>query len=283
MKEKGKHMRQWFEELDGLLRGDSTRLEELKKGGIAVPAAGLCAVAVVLGLAYGACMGGFALFREGGPVWSQFLATTLKVPLLFLLTLLVTLPSLYVFNALAGSRLDLLSVLRLLVAALAVNLTVLASLGPISAFFAASTTSYSFMVLLNVVIFGVAGGFGVLFLLRTLHRLVVATTEPPAEPDAASTPTLPSAPADATPPPLVPPPTPKGKESAIDPLEGRLMGRHETLVFRCWMVVFALVGSQMGWVLRPFLGNPELEFTWFRGRGSSFFESVLHHLGQLFQ
>ena len=273
-------MRQWFKELDGLLRGDSTQLEVLKQGGIAVPAGGLCAVAVILGLAYGACMGCFALFREGGPVWSQFLATMLKVPLLFLLTLLVTFPSLYVFNALAGSRLDLLQVLRLLVAALAVNLTVLASLGPISAFFAASTTSYSFMVLLNVVVFGVAGAFGLLFLLRTLHRLVVANDEPITESKAPPSPPPASS---ATPPPLELPPRAKGKESAIDPLEGRLMGRHETLVFRCWMVVFALVGSQMGWVLRPFLGNPDLEFTWFRGRGSSFFESVLHHLGQLFQ
>ncbi|MCB1128960.1 MAG: hypothetical protein KDM81_20850 [Verrucomicrobiae bacterium] len=276
-------MRQWFKELDVLLRGDSTRLEALKQGGIAVPARGLGAVAVVLGLAYGACMGGFSLFREGGPVWSQFLATTLKVPLLFLLTLLVTFPSLYVFNALAGSRLDLLSVLRLLVAALAVNLTVLASLGPISAFFAASTTSYSFMVLLNVVIFGVAGGFGVLFLLRTLHRLVVAHDEPAAGSQSAPPPAPANLAPEGGPPPLIPPPRSKPAESAIDPLEGRLMGRHETLVFRCWMVVFALVGSQMGWVLRPFLGNPALEFTWFRGRGSSFFESVLHHLGQLFQ
>ena len=259
-------MREWFKALDGLLRGDSTRLAALKEGSIGVRAGGLCAVAIILGLAYGICMGFFALFREGGPWWNQFLATTLKVPLLFFLTLLITFPSLYVFNALAGSRLTIVSVLRLLVASLAVNLAVLASLGPISAFFAVSTTSYSFMVLLNVAVFGAAGVFGLLFLLRTLHRLVVATTEPPPEPA----------------PPALPPVIP-GSESAIDPLEGRLMGRHEKLVFRCWMVVFALVGSQMAWVLRPFLGNPKLEFTWFRGRGSSFFESVWQHLANLFQ
>jgi hypothetical protein len=40
-----------------------------------------------------------------------------KVPLLFGLTLLVTFPSLYVFNALVGSQLTLSSVLRLIVAA----------------------------------------------------------------------------------------------------------------------------------------------------------------------
>jgi len=264
-------MRQWFKDLDGLLRGDSTRLGTLKDGRIGIAAGGMCVVAVILGLVYGVCMGFFALFREGGPVWEQFLATTLKVPLLFLLTLVVTFPSLYVFNALAGSRLTIVSVLRLLLAALAVNLTVLSSLGPISAFFAASTTSYSFMVLLNVAIFGVAGGFGLLFLLRTLHRLVVSGNEP--LPEAKPLPTDSA----GTPPLIVP------NDSAIDPLRGRLMGRHETLVFRCWVVVFALVGSQMAWVLRPFLGNPATEFSWFRGRGSSFFESVGQHIVNFFK
>jgi hypothetical protein len=263
-------MRQWFKDLDGLLRGESTHVTALKDGRIAIPARGLVIASLLLGLTYGVFMGFFPLFREGGPVWKQFLSTTLKVPLLFLLTLVVTFPSLYVFNALAGSRLTMVSVLRLLVAALAVNLTVLASLGPIAAFFAVSTTSYSFMVLLNVATFGIAGAFGLLFLLRTLHRLVVATIEPAVASSEAVPPLLPSA--------GVPP-----KESAIDPLAGRVMGSHEKIVFRCWLVVFALVGSQMGWVLRPFLGNPELEFTWFRGRGSSFFQGVWENLLNLFR
>ena len=93
-----------------------------------------------------------------------------KVPALFFLTLVVTFPSLYVFNALVGSRLALGSVLRLLVAALAVMVAVLSSLGPIVAFFSVSTTSYPFMVLLNVVVFGVSGVLGLIFLLQTLQR-----------------------------------------------------------------------------------------------------------------
>ena len=44
----------------------------------------------------------------------QMLATILKVPLLFLLTLIVTFPSLYVFSALSGSRLSAGATLRLL-------------------------------------------------------------------------------------------------------------------------------------------------------------------------
>ena len=43
------------------------------------------------------------------------------MPALFFLTLVVTFPSLYVFNALVGSRLNLLALFRLLVAALAVQ------------------------------------------------------------------------------------------------------------------------------------------------------------------
>ena len=103
----------------------------------------------------------------------------LKVPALFFLTLIVTLPSLYVFNALVGSRLTLSTVIRLLVAALGVMLAVLASLGPIVAFFSVSTTSYPFMVLLNVVVFAASGFLGLAFLLQTLHRLSLAATARP--------------------------------------------------------------------------------------------------------
>ena len=53
-------------------------------------------------------------------------------------------------------------------------------------------------------------------------------------------------------------------------------------VFRCWIVVFGLVGSQMGWVLRPFIGNPDEPFTFFRQRQSNFFEAVWHEIVNLF-
>ena len=98
--------------------------------------------------------------HDDGPRYEQLLATTLKVPALFILTLLVTFPSLYVFNALVGSRLNVAAVLRLLIASLGVNLAVLASLGTIVAFFSVSTPNYGFMVLLNVVVFAVAGLVG---------------------------------------------------------------------------------------------------------------------------
>ena len=135
-------------------------------------------VAIVLSMVYGACMGTFALFSGRSANMMQVLASMIKVPALFFLTLLVTLPSLYVFNALVGSRLTVAAVVRLLVASLGVIVAVLASLGPIVAFFSVSTTSYPFILLFNVVIFGISGTLGMLFLLQTLHRLTLARPQP---------------------------------------------------------------------------------------------------------
>jgi hypothetical protein len=268
-------MRTWLRDLDRILRGEATRLTALRRGTIEIPAGGLSVVIVLLGMVQGLCMGCFALFKGGGPVYLQMIASAIKVPALFFLTLLVTLPSLYVFNALVGSRLSLSSLVRLLVASLGVMMASLASLGPIVAFFSIITTSYPFMVLLNVAVFSVAGFLGLVFLLRTLHRLSIAVQELP-ESEAAPVELL-----EISDEPKGPPP-PRPREGALDRLEDRVLGRHVKTVFRCWVVLFGLVGAQMAWVLRPFIGNPGQPFTWLRPRQSNFFEAVFHAIGRLF-
>jgi hypothetical protein len=69
----------------------------------------------------------------------------------------------------------------------------------------------------------------------------------------------------------------------FDRPDERTLGKNVKLVFGCWVVLFALVGAQMSWVLRPFIGDPALPFTLFRSRQSNFFEDVLGALGALFQ
>ncbi len=267
-------MLNWLTQLDRLLRGDVTRADELREGKIQVDAGGMASMIIVLGMIYGLCMGSYSLLKEvpasvvdPSPPYMQLLATMVKVPALFYLTLLVTFPSLYVFNALVGSRLTVTSVLRLLVASLAVNLAVLTSLGPIVLFFSVSTKSYAFVLLLNVVMFGVAGVLGLMFLRQTLNRLTSwrrqsdELAHEPA-PDTGA-------------------PVEDIELSALDMPPGQALGRHTRLVFGCWMVVFSLVGAQMGWVLRPFIGNPALPFQWFRPRQSNFFEAVLNAIQAL--
>ena len=263
-------MTRWWKDLDRILRGDATRISAMSRGKIDIPVGGLSIILLVLGMIYGACMGSFALFKQGGPTYMQLVASTLKVPLLFLLTLVVTLPSLYVFNALVGSRLAVDSVVRLLVASLAVMLAVLASMGPIVAFFSVSTTSHPFMVLVNVVVFAVSGTLGLSFLLQTLQRLSDA---PPAPPDWLPAGTIALDESDES------KDRPPG---ALERMEGQVINRHVKTIFRCWVVLFGLVGAQMGWVLRPFIGNPAVEFSWFRGRDSNFFQGVLTAFWRLF-
>jgi hypothetical protein len=75
---------------------------------------------------------------------------------------------------------------------------------------------------------------------------------------------------------------PDEEVGALDQLGQHILGRHVKVVFGCWVVVFGLVGAQMGWVLRPFIGNPNQPFEWFRARESNFFEAVFLALASLF-
>lgn len=256
----------WIIALDELLRGETTRLDRLKTGGFRVPVLGLSILMLILGATYGVCMGVFALLRATGPEWRQPMAAMVKVPLLFFATLLVTFPSLYVFNAMVGSRLRLPQVARLLIGGLAVTLAVLSSLGPITAFFSVSTHGYSFMVLLNVLVFSVAGLLGLTFVLRTLQRLdhVLEQTEHATQGD----PEVVLVEGESKSPLTVPP--------------GQMLHGQVRTVFRIWLVVFGLVGAQMSWILRPFIGDPNKPFEWFRMRDSNFFEAVWQSLIHVF-
>ncbi len=250
--------RQLVSNVDKLLRGQIATREQLQDGQIEVPSRSLVVACLVLGAFYGAMMGLYGATNRGAEGWSQMLASTIKVPLLFLLTLLVTFPSLYVFSALARSRLNLVATSRLLLAAITVNLVVLASFGPVTAFFTLSTTSHPFMVLLNVAFFGIAGIVGLAFVKKALSHAFQDE-----EPDTASA------------------PAPEGATHSYR--------RHTTSrgvahnVFAVWLVIFAVVGAQMGWILRPFVGTPELPFEWFRERHSNFFAAVIDLIAKLFR
>jgi len=250
-------MRSTLSRVDTLLRGGFTQREALREGRVEVAVSHLASAALPLGVVYGVFMGLYAVMRGGDGSGLQLLATAIKVPLLFLLTLLVTLPSLYVLSALSRSRLSFTHTVRLLLAAVTVNLALLASLGPVTAFFTLSTESYPFMILLNVVFFAVSGLVGLAFLRKALD--VVFEPEP--------TPAPAAAPGAATGPPALfaaPRQDPAGR------------------VFSAWTLIYAVVGAQMGWILRPFIGAPSEPFQWFRERQSNFFVVVWESFLRLF-
>jgi hypothetical protein len=225
----------------------------------------LVVLAVGLGATYGFFMGWYRVtLHWGSGHWDgllQLVSGTIKLPALFLCTLVVTFPSLNVFSALAGMSLDLSATLRLLVSAIVVNLAVAASLGTILAFFTLSTTSYPFMVVLNVALLSVAGMMGLGYLRRMLAQLVPAIPAPPLPPVAVEE--QPTPPASAQPP-------------AAPPVRSGL------LIFRVWTFIYALVGMQMGWILRPFIGHPNAGFALFRARSGNFFLGLLENIGRMF-
>jgi hypothetical protein len=128
----------------------------------------LLVACLTLGAAYGVCMALYGLIRGTAYGLFHVAAVALKVPALFLLTLAVTAPSLLAFSALARSSLTLRGTLRLLLAASAASLAVLASFAPVTAFFTFSTRSHPFMQVLNAGAFAIAGAVGLAFVHRGL-------------------------------------------------------------------------------------------------------------------
>jgi hypothetical protein len=277
-------MRELLGHVDRLLRGQYTRREDLAEGRVTVESSTLVKAGLVLGATYGAFMGVYAATRATNPSYAQLAATTVKVPLLFLLTLVVTFPSLYVFSALSDSRLRGPETLRLLLAAVTVNMALLASFGPVTAFFTLSTDSYPFLIVLNTLFFAISGFAGLAFLRRAVVAMFEAPREPYAPPPAPETDAathsrlavVVDAPGvDAPPRPRAPSSVPVRRVAPSTDAGGT--------VFRIWIVTYAVVGAQMAWILRPFIGTPEMAFTFFRPRGSNFFEALWRALHHLFQ
>lgn len=50
------------------------------------------------------------------------------------------------------------------------------------------------------------------------------------------------------------------------------------LIFLIWVVLYGFVGSQMAWVLRPFIGQPDKDFILFSHAGGNFYTDVLESL-----
>ncbi|MGE3175099.1 MAG: hypothetical protein AB7O97_20900 [Planctomycetota bacterium] len=231
----GSRFRALVRVVDDALRGSYSSDDQLAAGEVRVPVPRMLLLAALLGAVYGVCVATFGLRAGGGAAWAQLLQAAWKLPAVFLLTVAVTLPSLCVFGALLRLPLGLKAIVRLLLLAIFVQLAVLASLGPVFVFFAASTPSYDFLLLLHVAISTVGGFIGLSGLFRSVQVML------------------------------------RGRDP-VHLASGRRL-------FLFWCMLFALVGAQMGWLLRPFLtaaavpGLPET---------TSFFDAVWTSVGRIF-
>jgi hypothetical protein len=105
--------------------------------------------------------------------WQQALSSLVKLPLLFLATLAICLPTLYLFNLVFGARLSMMQAVTLIMVSVTVTSVLTLAFAPISLFFLISAHSYSFFKLLNVCILLLTAIVGLRFLTSGMRALNV--------------------------------------------------------------------------------------------------------------
>ncbi len=63
--------------------------------------------------------------------------------------------------------------------------------------------------------------------------------------------------------------------------ESRRGAKTRGRILRLWIVLYAFVGSQLAWTLRPFFGAPGLPFEPLRPLGGNFYADIFASLGEL--
>jgi hypothetical protein len=258
---------------------------------------------------YGAVLGSFHSFLMA-------LTSAVKLPLLFLVTLAICLPTLYLFNLVFGARLSVRQSLSLVMVALTVTAMLALAFAPISLFFLITAPDYGFFKLLNVAILGLSALVGLRFLtggMRVLndHGLLspakeeevrVAPAQPaiPVQPGAvpAATPavgngaTAPTATATITEAPPAPMPMqippgyvlqPVHQQRPVHPVRPQPAGNPPSMtLLYVWIFLFGFVGTQLAWTLRPFFGSPGMDYSLYREIDGNFYAEILRTIANLF-
>lgn len=245
------------------------------------PLSGLMLLSSAIALAaYGAVLG-----ASNG--WLQALASAVKLPILFLVTLAICLPTLYLFNLVFGAKLSLRQAVAMVSVAITVMSMLCVAFAPISLFFLITAPNYGFYKLLNVAIMALTAIVGLRFLvvgMRAMNAAQLAPVSPavqvaaPQPQPAMIGPALPPHPHQPNhlPQPMPPMPMPPRPPLPRPPRQAN-MG-----LLYIWIVVFGFVGTQLAWTLRPFVGSPGEPFEIFRHIEGNFYVNVIQTIGHLF-
>jgi hypothetical protein len=162
-------MRAWLSSADDILRGEPWIMSRLET----VRALWRLAVCMLMfALVYGALMGTFRGIAGQSEWFRQIVYSAMKVPILLLVTFSISLPNFFVLNSLFGLRQDFGQAIRALVAAQAGLAIVLASLGPITLMWYASSANYQQALIFNGLMFAIAS-FTAQWLVRGYYRHLI--------------------------------------------------------------------------------------------------------------
>ncbi len=154
-----------FTVLITLLRDRKAFLQQIRHGeGLQGKIVSLLVCSSVCFALYGAIVG---LFHSP----AQSLSSAIKLPSLYLLTLLICLPTLYIFSTFFGSNRSLGQHFAVVLSAASVISALLFGFAPVTLFFLITTGHYQFFKLLNVAIFMLTGVIGVQFLYNGIQLI----------------------------------------------------------------------------------------------------------------
>ena len=114
---------------------------------------------------YGAILGS----THGG---LQIISSAFKLPALYLLTLLICLPTLYFMDVVLGSKQTFSQYVALLLASVAMMSVMLFGFAPVTLFFRLSIDDYWFFLLLNIIVLGFTGIVGIGFFYKSMMSLI---------------------------------------------------------------------------------------------------------------
>ncbi|MGB8169875.1 MAG: hypothetical protein WCF18_20400 [Chthoniobacteraceae bacterium] len=150
--------------IETLLKRPAQLIETLQQQGCGRLSAWLAIAALLALAAYGLVVGSFS----GG---EQLVAAPLKISLGALLSMLICLPSLFIFGCLTGAEVTLRGTIGVLCAVLALTAMLLIGFAPVAWVFSQSTESVAFIGALHLIFWSIALGFG-LRLLRVFMDLL---------------------------------------------------------------------------------------------------------------
>lgn len=102
----------------------------------------------------------------------QALSSAVKMPLLFLITMVFCVPALYFFSlALLGTSLSLMKIITVILSGIGVTAFLLLGLSPITLFFDLTSSSYAFFRLLEVLFVAICASIGFYYIWRGISRV----------------------------------------------------------------------------------------------------------------
>jgi hypothetical protein len=268
-------------------------VEERGLGRLTVRMLGTSAICLAL---YGAVLGASHSFAQAG-------SSAVKLPLLFLATLAICLPTLYLFNLIFGAKLTMMQAIVVIMVCITVIAVLTLAFAPISLFFLITANNYEFFKLLNVSILILSAIVGLRFLtagmtaLNEYQQMIAnerarVAAEAEAALAGAGAPTgveaaaavdggawsqvaaLPKAPTITLP--------AQGGVRFVEqgPTLPAYKPMSNTLLY-IWILLFGFVGTQLAWTLRPFFGSPHEPFQIFRNISGTFYTDIFRTIGNL--